>query len=64
MAGQRIGARSATAEECRLLGVKRGAPLLTMERTTFDDTGRVIEYGRHVYRADAYSFETTLVERG
>jgi DNA-binding GntR family transcriptional regulator len=64
VAGQRIGARSATAEESRLLGVKRGAPLLTMERTTFDDTGRVIEYGRHVYRADAYSFETTLVERG
>jgi DNA-binding GntR family transcriptional regulator len=64
VARQRIGARAATAAESGLLGVRRGAPLLTMERTTFDDTGRVIEYGRHVYRSDAYSFETTLVERG
>lgn len=63
VASQRIGARAAGAEEARLLGVKRGAPLLTMERTSFDDTGRAIELGRHVYRADSYSFETTLVER-
>jgi DNA-binding GntR family transcriptional regulator len=63
VATQRIGARAANAEEARLLAVKRGAPLLTMERTTFDDTGRAIEYGDHVYRSDTYSFETTLVER-
>ena len=63
VATQRIGARAAKAEEARLLAVKRGAPLLTMERTTFDDTGRAIEYGDHVYRSDTYSFETTLVER-
>lgn len=63
VASQRIGARAASAEEARLLAVKRGAPLLTMERTTFDDTGRAIEFGRHVYRSDTYSFETTLVER-
>jgi DNA-binding GntR family transcriptional regulator len=63
VATQRIGARAANAEQARLLEVKRGAPLLTMERTTFDDTGRAIEYGDHVYRSDTYSFETTLVER-
>ena len=63
VATQRIGARAAKAEEARLLAVKRGAPLLTMERTTFDDTGRAVEYGDHVYRSDTYSFETTLVER-
>ena len=63
VATQRIGARAANAEQARLLEVKRGAPLLTMERTTFDDTGRAIEYGDHVYRSDSYSFETTLVER-
>lgn len=63
VASQRIGARAANAEEARLLAVKRGAPLLTMERTTFDDTGHAIEFGRHVYRSDTYSFETTLVER-
>lgn len=63
VATQRIGARSADAAEARLLAVKRGAPLLTMERTTYDDTGNAIEFGRHVYRADSYSFETTLVHR-
>jgi DNA-binding GntR family transcriptional regulator len=63
VASQRIGARAANAEEARLLGVKRGFPLLTMERTTYDDTGRAVEFGRHAYRSDTYSFETTLVER-
>jgi DNA-binding GntR family transcriptional regulator len=64
VASQRIGARAADAEEARLLAVKRGAPLLTMERTTYDDTGHAVEVGRHVYRSDTYSFETTLVDRG
>jgi DNA-binding GntR family transcriptional regulator len=64
VATQRIGARAADADEARLLAVKRGAPLLTMERTSYDDTGRAVEFGRHVYRSDTYSFETTLVERG
>jgi DNA-binding GntR family transcriptional regulator len=63
VATQRIGARAAGAEEARLLAVKRGAPLLTMERTTYDDSGVAVEFGRHVYRSDSYSFETTLVQR-
>lgn len=63
VANQRIGARVATSAEARLLGVKVGAPLLTMDRTAFDDTGRAVEYATHAYRADRYSFETTLVER-
>ncbi len=63
IANQRIGARAATSAQGRLLGVKAGAPLLTMERTSFDDTGNAVEYAAHAYRADAYSFETTLVDR-
>lgn len=63
VANQRIGARAATGAEAKLLSVKSGAPLLTMERTAFDDTGRAVEYATHAYRADSYSFETTLVER-
>ncbi len=63
IANQRIGARSAGRTEARLLGVKMGAPLLTMERTTFDDAGRAVEFASHDYRSDAYSFETTLVDR-
>jgi GntR family transcriptional regulator len=62
VARQRIGARGATPEEAALLGEVEKAPLLTMERTTYDDQGRVVEFGSHVYRAESYSFEVTLVE--
>ena len=63
VANQRIGAKAAGTREARLLAVRKGSPLLTMERTAFDVTGRAVEYGTHAYRADSYSFETTLVER-
>lgn len=63
VAQQRIGARRAEAREARLLDVKRGAPLLTMRRTAYDDGGRVVEFGTHVYRPERYSFEVTLVDR-
>jgi DNA-binding GntR family transcriptional regulator len=63
IANQRIGATVASASDAKLLGVRKGAALLTMQRTAYDDTGRPIELGRHVYRADAYTFEITLVGR-
>jgi DNA-binding GntR family transcriptional regulator len=63
VAHQRIGARLARAEEARLLEEPPRAALLTMERTAFDDKGGAVEYGRHVYRASRYEFETTLVGR-
>jgi DNA-binding GntR family transcriptional regulator len=63
IAQQRIGARPAAADEAALLHEHKGAPLLTMERTTYDDSGRAVEYGTHVYRAGRYSFELTLVDR-
>lgn len=50
-ARQTIGARSATAGEAVLLTERAGAALLTMRRTAYDDTGRAVEYGTHVYRA-------------
>jgi len=62
-ARQSVGARAATAEEAKLLGEAVGAPLLTMERTTFDDTGRPVEYASHLYRASRYSFEFQLLVR-
>jgi GntR family transcriptional regulator len=60
-ADQTIGARAATTTEARLLAERKGAPLLTMTRTAFDETGRALEYGTHVYRASIYSFELTLM---
>lgn len=60
IATQTIGGRAAKANEARLLHEKAGAALLTMTRTTYDDTGRAVEYGSHLYRASRYTFELTL----
>lgn len=60
VAHQRIGARTATAAEARALGEPPHAALLTMERTAYDASGAAIEFGRHVYRASRYIFDTTL----
>ncbi|MDI3405285.1 GntR family transcriptional regulator [Streptomyces sp. B-S-A6] len=62
-ARQTVGARAATESEGRLLAEPAGAPLLTMARTTFDDTGRAVEFGSHIYRASRYSFEFQLLVR-
>ncbi|MDW4909974.1 GntR family transcriptional regulator [Streptomyces sp. ADMS] len=62
-ARQSIGARGATAEEAERLMEREGAPLLTMQRTTFDDTGRAVEFGTHTYRPTRYSFEFQLLVR-
>ncbi|WP_307853767.1 GntR family transcriptional regulator [Streptomyces tagetis] len=62
-ARQSIGARAATAAEAERLGEPEGAPLLTMERTTFDDTGRAVEFGAHTYRPARYSFDFQLLVR-
>lgn len=63
VAKQRIGARKALSDEAELLEVERGSALLTMERLTYDKDGRAVEFGRHAYRPDLYSFETTLVNK-
>ena len=60
IAKQSIGARAATAAEARALGEARGAPLLTMVRAAYDDQGRAVEHGDHIYRASRYSFDLTL----
>lgn len=63
MADQRIGARAATAAEARMLGERRGAPLLTMTRTAYDDQGRQVEHGVHIYRGSRYALDVTVAER-
>jgi DNA-binding GntR family transcriptional regulator len=63
VAHQVIGARTVDAREARLLGICKGDPVLTMERTSYDDQGRAVEYGMHLYRPDRYSYEATLVDR-
>jgi DNA-binding GntR family transcriptional regulator len=60
-ANQVVGARTATALESRLLDERRNAALLTMQRTTLDDQGSVVEYGTHIYAASRYRFEFSLL---
>ncbi|OAH09251.1 GntR family transcriptional regulator [Streptomyces jeddahensis] len=62
-ARQSIGARCATVEEAERLDETEGAALLTMQRTAYDSTGRVVEYGTHIYRASRYAFEFQLLVR-
>lgn len=63
VARQTIGARASTKEEAELLGLTPLAPVLTMSRTVFDQSGHAVEFGDHSYRPDLYSFEVTLVEK-
>jgi DNA-binding GntR family transcriptional regulator len=61
VANQRIGAREGTEEECQLLHEPPRSPMVTMERLTHEDSGRPVEWARHVYRASKYEFTITLV---
>lgn len=63
LATQRIGAMTSNEYQAPMLETTEGSALVTMERTAVDDTGRHIETGHHVYRANSYSFEMTLVQR-
>ena len=61
-ATQRIGAAAASSVDAKILGLKVGAPLVTMRRIMQDDTGRPVEVGDHVYDAAHYSVEMTVIE--
>jgi DNA-binding GntR family transcriptional regulator len=58
---QTIGARKATPHEARLLEAPRGATVLTMTRTTYNQDGKPVEHGSHSYLAERYSFRMSLV---
>jgi GntR family transcriptional regulator len=60
-ADEAIGARRATADEARLLEEQRAATVLTLDRTTYDDRGRVVEYANHLYPASRYRFTLSLL---
>jgi DNA-binding GntR family transcriptional regulator len=63
VAHQTISALPATPEQARLLMEEPGCPLLATTRITYDDHGRAVEYGSHLFRASRYAFEHTLVQR-
>ena len=59
-ATQRMGAKNASTAEARTLNETRGTALLTMERIAYDQSGRPVEFARHLYRASRYAFTTSL----
>jgi GntR family transcriptional regulator len=61
-ADQVVGARKATAAEANLLDEPKGAALLTMQRIAYDDFGRVVEFGTHVYAGSRYTFSLSLLD--
>jgi len=59
-ATQRMSAKNASLAEARVLGETRGTALLTMERVAYDEGGRPVEFGQHLYRASRYAFTLTM----
>jgi len=60
LAHQRVSARLATEEEAGLLGQPPPLACLTADRLAYDDSGRLVEYGRHIYNAEYYSIRASL----
>lgn len=57
---QRISAANLSARDAELLEVAPGAAGLRIERMSYLDGGRVLEFTRSLYRGDAYDFVAEL----
>jgi GntR family transcriptional regulator len=55
-----VGAGAATAEDARLLEIRRGDPLLIESRVIVDDTGRRVESTESRYPADRYALDVSF----
>jgi GntR family transcriptional regulator len=60
IAHQQISARLMTEEEAGLLKERTPAACLTVDRLAYDDVGRFVEFGRHIYRPNFYSIQSSL----
>lgn len=58
---QSVGAERPDKREARLLAISMRDPVLTIDRTAFDASGRIVEWGFHIYRADLYRYHSTVV---
>jgi GntR family transcriptional regulator len=59
-AHQTVSARQPTSWERRELAMPADVPVLSMERTTYDERGVPFEYVRSVYRGDRYRLAQDL----
>ena len=62
-AKQTIGASLADTTSAKLLGVKAGSPLLSIERLTLGKDGRALELLRSVYLPDYFRLSISLTRR-
>lgn len=60
---QTIAAMSAGARLARLLEVRRGSPLLRIERTAYLEDGRLCHGSRAFFRSDRYSYRGWITRR-
>ena len=63
IARQSVGAEAAGKANARALGIKIGAPVLSVHTVTYDNSGRPVEMGRHIYRAESFRYHITNVDR-
>ena len=61
---QQMEAIACPAAEAKLLGTRRGVPVLHIHRTTYDREGRAFELVESVYRGDRYTFYAELHGEG
>jgi GntR family transcriptional regulator len=59
-AEQTMEASLATPREAQLLQISPPSPVLRMERLSFNELNRLIEYVKSTYRGDRYKFHSTL----
>lgn len=59
-AEQSFEASTATTREAVLLGIRRGAAVLRVERVSLDPQARPVEFTRSVYRGDKYKLHVTM----
>jgi GntR family transcriptional regulator len=55
-----VTAGSATAQEAKLLGINKGAPVMRLKRISTDRHGLTVEYSKVVFHADRYQFIARL----
>jgi GntR family transcriptional regulator len=61
---QQMEAIACPASEAKLLGTRRGAPVLHIHRTTYDRNGQAFELVESFYRGDRYTFYAELQGEG
>lgn len=59
-ADETLEATTATEREAALLDLREGSPLLLIERTTFSQEKRPMEFVKMLYRADRYKYHVNI----